>query len=88
MISLQEEYHAAAAAGRDPHKPTQCALILTALQQRVGEWVPMPELYQLSGAWAVHSRISDLRRAGHQIEHRNEWHGGQCHSFYRLVVAP
>ncbi len=85
MISIQDEYHAGAAATRDAHKPTQCALILTALQQRVGQWVPMPELVAICGGYAVHSRISDLRSAGHRIEHKNEWQGKQCHSFYRLV---
>lgn len=85
MISLQEEYQAGLAAVRDPQKPTQCALILTALQARSGEWVPMPDLVAVSGSYVVHSRISDLRQAGHQIEHKNDWVDGKCHSFYRLL---
>jgi hypothetical protein len=69
--------------------------ILARLQESPGEWVAMPELYRVSGAFAVHSRISDLRKRGHVIEQWNEWEdlggrraegGGRiCKSSYRLV---
>jgi len=47
---------------------TQCDLILTALRAAKGDWVTMWDLYEASGAMAVHSRIADLRKRGHQID--------------------
>lgn len=67
----------------DAH-PSQCRLILAELIRRHGQWVPMPELVAASGAYAVHSRISNLRAYGLQIETKIEG----CRprkSFYRLV---
>lgn len=66
--------------------PTQNQLVLAELVRRHGQWVPMPELAAASGAYAVHSRISDLRAAGLEIEVKV---GGvrPRHSFYRLVSA-
>ena len=46
---------------------TQCEAILARLIEARGEWVPMPELCRVSGAYAVHSRIADLRARGHSI---------------------
>ena len=64
---------------------SQCDCILDRLRSDRGEWVPMPELYRVSGAFAVHSRIADLRKRGLTIEHRNErGEAGQVHSYYRL----
>lgn len=68
---------------------TQRDLVLMELQKNAGEWVPMPQLVRASGAYAVHSRVSDLRsprHGSHQIEHRNEWRDGVCCSEYRLVI--
>lgn len=70
--------------------PSQCELVLQRLRDRSGLWVPMPELHRASGSLAVHSRISDLRRRGYNIEHRNRNasrpDGGRwIHSEYRLV---
>ena len=59
---------------------TQCELILAALES--GEWVPMPTLALVSGSFNVHSRISDLRKSGHAIEHRNEHDGRRIKSEY------
>lgn len=61
--------------------------ILQALDEAAGKWVAMPELSRLSGSYNVHSRISDLRNRGHQIEHRNERRGRMIHSFYRLTQS-
>jgi hypothetical protein len=72
--------HPATAAGI-----TQCEAILRALQAREGEWVPMPILARYAGAYAVHSRIADLRRRGHRIEHKNEHAGRRIYSFYRIL---
>jgi hypothetical protein len=68
---------------------SQCEKIAATLRARCGEWVPMPDLWRASGAFAVHSRISDLRkRQGMRIEHRNEHQpDGATHSFYRLLNA-
>src|SRR5688572_12853666 len=63
---------------------SQNARILKSLQDQQGLWVPMPLLAAESGAYAVHSRVSDLRRAGHTIEHENSPHGRVTHSFYRM----
>lgn len=89
-MNTQTEYQAEVAAGSAIHrKITQRELVLRRLQERAGEWVPMPDLVRASGAYAVHSRIADLRNpkwGGHQIEHRNEWRDGVCCSEYRLVI--
>lgn len=50
--------------------PTQCDRILAVLSEHHGEWVEMPALAAASGAYAVHSRVSDLRADGHVIETR------------------
>ena len=70
-------------------KATQSDRILLMLQSRRGEWVDMPCLARVGadndhGFCMVHSRVADLRKRGHTIEHRNERVGGRCHSFYRL----
>jgi hypothetical protein len=81
MIS-QTEYQATGAGD------SQEALILAHLEKHLGEWVPMPELYSVSGSMAVHSRIAGLRKLGCQIEHKNERSTGSrtIKSFYRLTV--
>lgn len=64
---------------------SQCAIILAELQAKRGEWVSMNDLWMLSGAHAVHSRVADLRKRGHCITHKNERSpGGMILSFYRL----
>lgn len=63
---------------------TQCDRILSTLESHSGDWVGIPELYQASGSFVVHSRISDLRRRGHVIENRVEHVSGKRHSFYRI----
>jgi hypothetical protein len=61
------------------HRPTHNERVLRALQSARGEFVG--GLYRSCGAM-VHSRIADLRRAGHKIESRcfgaGDWR-------YRLV---
>ncbi len=82
MNSSQAEY----LAGLETRAPgsSQCDLILARLKETPGEWVPMPELYRVSGAFAVHSRISDLRKLGFSIAHKNERTEKATHSFYKL----
>jgi hypothetical protein len=64
--------------------PTQSELILAELIQHHGRWVEMPHLAAVSGAYAVHSRIADLRADGHQIEVKIEGVRPRK-SAYRLV---
>jgi biotin operon repressor len=63
---------------------SQNARILAALEEHRGIWVPMPLLAAESGAFAVHSRIADLRKEGLTIEQRNQRKGRSIHSSYRL----
>lgn len=74
--------HTSAAAGE-----SQAARILRVLEARAGQWVPMIELHQASGSMAVHSRIADLRAAGHEIRQRNDRKGRMVHSNYLLVAG-
>lgn len=64
---------------------SQSAAILAALQASPGVWIAMPELSRLSGSYNVHSRIADLRRRGHRVEHRNVHRGRTIFSSYRLL---
>lgn len=66
---------------------SQCSRIKAALEKRAGEWVAMTDLWRESGAFAVHSRIADLRKRGLRIDHRNEIQPDRSiHSFYRLTA--
>lgn len=73
---------------RDPENqmPTQAAKVLAELRRYPNRWVPMPQLASVSGAYAVHSRIAELRGDGHQIETRIEGTRPR-RSFYRLVTV-
>lgn len=63
-------------------------IILNALEKS-GGWVPMTSLGNFAGCWAVHSRIADLRRKGHQILNRLEvTKDGKKLSYYRLLHGP
>lgn len=44
----------------------------------------MPELSQASGSLNVHSRISDLRKLGHEIQQRQIREGRMVHSLYKI----
>lgn len=61
---------------------TQAESILAVLQ--VEGWVDMPTLALVSGSYNVHSRISDLRKAGHNISQRQTRRGRTICSEYRL----
>lgn len=64
---------------------TQCGAILARLEAAGGAWVPMPNLAHDSGAYAVHSRVAELRKRGHVIEQRSERDGRRVLSYYRLA---
>jgi hypothetical protein len=69
---------------------TQCERIENYLAKRAGRWIAMPHLARVGagtpqGFCIVHSRISDLRERGLQIDQESRWVEGRCLSFYRLV---
>ena len=66
--------------------PSQSSVILDILTTLRGKWVSMPDLVTASGGYAIHSRISELRRRGYVIENQVERRpGGKRVSRYRLV---
>jgi hypothetical protein len=67
---------------------SQCDKILAVLQGSPNKWIPMPRLARASGAYAVHSRISDLRARGWHIEQKSDRSKGpiKVRSSYRLCV--
>jgi hypothetical protein len=70
-----------------PEGESQCAAILRRLMEARGEWVEMPELARVSGAYAVHSRIADLRKQGWNIPApRIRRRGRTVCSAYRLIL--
>lgn len=75
----QKEYEAA------KRGESQADRILNRLTLCIGDWVEMPELARVSGAYAVHSRVADLRKRGHVIDQVSVKRGCDIHSFYRLV---
>ena len=77
---MKQREHAKTGAGT-----TQCKAILSTLMLMRNQWVEMPALARISGAYAVHSRVAELRKRGHVIEQRSERNGRKVLSFYRLV---
>lgn len=65
---------------------SQCAKILARLKETPGQWVEMPDLVNVSGSYNIHSRISDLRKRGERIGHKNTTVNRKTHSFYRLLT--
>ena len=68
--------------------PTQASAILERLEQTPNEWVPMPELVRVSEAYAVHSRIAELRKKrGKTILHENRSipNSRKLASYYKLI---
>ena len=67
---MTQREHAESGAGT-----SQCAAILAYLKAAGRAWVAMPVLAKASGAFAVHSRVAELRKRGHRIKHRNDLDG-------------
>jgi len=76
---MTQPEHAATGAGL-----SQCARILAELENRRGQWVPMPDLARIAGGYAVHSRIADLRKRGYRISQMSDKRGRKVWSYYRL----
>lgn len=73
---------------RTNQQPSQANKILARLKSAQGRWVTMPGLSAISGAYAVHSRVAELRKRGHRIENRIEQRdNGTRLSLYRLVES-
>lgn len=66
-------------------RPSQCDKILACLRETPGQWVAMPDLVLASASFNIHSRISDLRKRGHNIEQHDERDGRKIKSFYRVM---
>jgi len=64
---------------------SQAERILAVLQERAGQWVPLPVILAL-GVAQYNTRISELRRDGHNIRNKTEWVGRECHSWFGLNV--
>jgi hypothetical protein len=71
--------------GMSAHKNQQSAILGLLLGAR-GDWVPLAEILAL-GCSRYGARILELRRLGFVIENKHEIVDGECHSFYRLVLA-
>lgn len=68
---------------------SQCDRVIMALSDAASDrmdpgWVSLPDLVQACGGYAVHSRVADLRKRGHDIEQMSVRRDGKVHSFYRL----
>lgn len=64
---------------------SQNARVFQFLKLHQGCWVDMPRLVEIGGGYAVHSRIADLRKAGHRIENLVDRSAKPYKSFYRLL---
>lgn len=65
---------------------SQTGLVLQRLQERAGQWVPMPELVEFCGGYAVHSRIADLRKLGYAIDNLVDRSSKPYRSYYRIIT--
>jgi len=64
---------------------TQNARLMEIFRSRPNQWIPMPEIASEISAYAVHSRVADLRRLGWTVVNRQERPGGKGPrlSYYR-----
>jgi hypothetical protein len=67
---------------------SQTLKLMDYLTRHPDRWHPMTRLGRLIGAWAVHSRIAEVRRllgGEGRIENRKELRNGKVRSYYRLT---
>ncbi|MAO64273.1 MAG: hypothetical protein CL666_04680 [Balneola sp.] len=75
-------------------KATQSEATLHLLMVRANQWVPMPEIVNYTAqhcrsmCHAIHSRASDLRERGYDIQNETKEVDGVKHSCYKLSIAP
>lgn len=68
---------------------TQAEAIEQELRRMAGEWVSLPRLHEVSGAYAVHSRVAELRKTRDLVIEnrvRRGKGGGPSLSEYRLMT--
>ena len=65
---------------------TQKKKILSELKRRRGEWVSTRVLACKANSFSVYSRLSELRKDGYKISHR-ESRSPQRKGFYRLSLS-
>jgi Txe/YoeB family toxin of Txe-Axe toxin-antitoxin module len=71
-------------AGKQKLNP-QALRILKKLQEYEGRFVPLPEILSMFiGSYT--RRITEIRRAGYNVELKDERVNGQRHTAYRLVA--
>jgi hypothetical protein len=68
-------------------KKTQRERLLDLLLSAHGAEVGLPQILSLQIS-QFGARLKELRALGFNIQNRQEHHGGQTHSFYRLVSGP
>lgn len=66
---------------------SQAAKLERIFRDNPNRWLSMTELGQQIGAWAVHSRVADLRRRGMTIENRTKRdnRSNQTISYYMFI---
>lgn len=64
---------------------TQTDLLREFLMARPRRWCAMPRLAEEIGAYAVHSRVADLRAEGLVVVNKIRCHRGRRWSFYRYL---
>jgi hypothetical protein len=71
-------------------RPNQTERLVTKLRERLGEWVPLPELLDIRPRIAQFSaRIYEARhKLGLHIENKVETINGEKHSWFRLLEHP
>jgi hypothetical protein len=68
-------------------KRTQRQRLLDLFLSAHGAEVGLPQILSLQIS-QFGARLKELRALGFDIQNRQEHHGGQTHSFYRLVSGP
>lgn len=65
---------------------SQADKLIFYLEKHRGEWIGLPTLVSVCGGYAVHSRASDVRKRGYEVEQKNnrDMETGKIHSFYRI----
>jgi len=77
---------------RAPKPGSQAGRQLARLMNPAGEWVPAYEMRNPDGRGEIlqqNARLWELKHVhGYDVENRQEWRDGVCHSSYRVRVKP
>lgn len=76
----QSEYQSSGAGVSQTDK------LIAYLEKHRGEWMPLPTLVAVCGGYAIHSRASDARKLGYNVEQKSyrDFDTGKIHSYYRI----